>query len=403
MEGYIPKLSEPALRWVRFLALVTAVGLLCWFCYWLRGVFTPLLIGLAIAYVLNPVVTWFENRQRVSRMTTVVVAFSFLAAGLLSGGLYAGASTMAQIQRFSNRLPVYRVRVEQFLSEVQARQEAESVVESPSVASAPAEPPTSAPTSQFVAPPVEPWWRDFMPMVEQHGATVARSIITYVLDATSSVFALCSLLVLCPMYTFFFLLHFNDMVKWVRDHLPAAYREPIVHAVKTIDAAMANFFRGRLIVCMLVGACTGIGWSLVPGQNYALPLGILAGVLNLVPFMSLAALPVALIFTYLGATDANISWAVPLALTTGVYMAVQALESFVFSPLVEGKASGLHPLAIVVALLIGAEIAGLLGMLLAIPVASTLKTFAVEWILPEIRRLAGQEPTATAEPDQDLG
>ena len=38
MEGYIPKLSEPALRWVRFLALVTAVGLLCWFCYWLRGV-----------------------------------------------------------------------------------------------------------------------------------------------------------------------------------------------------------------------------------------------------------------------------------------------------------------------------------------------------------------------------
>ncbi|RMF74919.1 MAG: AI-2E family transporter, partial [Planctomycetota bacterium] len=69
-------------------------------------------------------------------------------------------------------------------------------------------------------------------------------------------------------------------------------------------------------------------------------------------------------------------------------LVVQAIESFLLTPLIESRSSGLHPVTTVVALLIGGKLAGLLGMLLAIPIASTLKSLGAEWVLPEVRRLA---------------
>lgn len=384
MQTLIPQLTEPARRWVRFIALLVVLGLLCWIAYRLRTVFIPILAGLALAYILNPAVTWFERRWRVPRLTTVIVAFGLTGALLLGGGLYVGARTVAQISRLADDLPTYRARIETWLA-AYANQ-------------APATAPTQAEaTSQPAAA-----WRDFLPLLEQHGAAVARELTTRLTSLLASTVNIATLLFLLPMYTFFFLWRFNEMVAVVERHLPAAYRAPIVQAVRTIDAAMSNFFRGRLIVCGLIALASALGWSLVPGQHYGLPLGLLAGVLSLVPFMSLLALPPALLTTWLG-TPAESSWAIPLTLTLAVYLAVQALESFVFSPLVEGRASGLHPLAIVVALFIGGELAGLLGMLLAIPVASTLKTFAVQLVLPEIRRLAGLPETsasAAASPSQ---
>jgi predicted PurR-regulated permease PerM len=381
LNDYVPKLSAPARQWVRFGALVAALVVVCWVLYWLRGVFTPVIAGLAIAYVLNPVVTWLERKRQVDRLMTVSIVFALLAVVTVSGGLYLAAGTVAQVQRLSDELPGYRTRLETWLNErsLAAMQPAENGADTPEGVAVAAVPAT------------QPWWKKLTPLVEQHGVAVARSTVSYAMGAVSGVFNLLSLLVLTPLFTFYFLWKFNDMVAVARDHLPAEYREGIVHAVTTIDRAMADFFRGRVIVCLIVGVLTGLGWSLVPGQNYALPLGVLAGTLNLIPMMSMAALPLAMISVYLGTTQMEIAWAWPVLYTLAVYMIVQGLESFLLSPMIEGKASGLNPLVIVVALLIGAQMAGLLGMLLAIPVASTLRTFATQLVMPEVRRLAGQD------------
>jgi predicted PurR-regulated permease PerM len=250
------------------------------------------------------------------------------------------------------------------------------------------------------------WWRTAEPLLTQYGATAGQRALDYLQRAIGDVLNLLTLLVLVPLFTFYFLWRFNAVVTALRDYLPVAYRDSIVNVARTIDSAVASFFRGRLIVCTIIGLFSAIGWSLV-GMPYSLPLGLLAGALNLVPFMSLLALPPALLLAYLNATAAGQPWVMPVTLAMGVYMAAQALESFVLSPLIEGRTSGLHPLVIVVALLIGGEIAGLAGMLLAIPVASTLRTLASELLLPELRRLAGhpvagtaatQVPTSAADP-----
>lgn len=396
VDRYLPELSESARRWLRFGLLVALLAVLCWIAYGLRSVFTPLLVSLAIAYVLNPIVSWLEGIRGVQRLQIVIVVFVLFLALFIVGGVYAVGGTVAQVRLFAERLPEYVDTIGEWLGALEfpdlfgapaaTQPAAEGATSTQAVTAGAGE----APSGVAATRPADDWWTHLAPMIEKHGVAVAQSTANYVVGLMSSVIGWVSLFVLIPLYTFFFLWRFNDMVTAAHDYLPTAYRAQVVYFAQTIDLAVSNFFRGRLVVCLLVGTLSGIGWSIV-GVPYSLPLGALAGLLNLVPYMSMLALPPVLLFAYLGAAEAGQSWVWPVLSGMGVYMLVQALESFALSPLIEGRSSGLHPLAIVVAILIGGQLGGLLGMLLAIPVASTLRTFAAELLLPEIRRLAGKD------------
>jgi predicted PurR-regulated permease PerM len=385
MQEYVPRLSEGARRWVRFGILVAALLLLCWLAYRLRTVFTPLLIGAAIAYIFNPLVTWLEHRRRVPRLATVIVIFTLLGMLVTAGGIYMVSKTATQITEFQERLPAYLQTIGGWISDIQARV--------PAMQPAPA-----AAAIQQTQPATQPasgrqnWWQWAAPSLQAQGIALARTVLNYLGETFANLADVIALLVLVPVFTFYFLWRFNDLVQVIRDHLPAAYRAEVVHVVRTIDEAVASFFRGRLIICLIVGVLTAVGWSIV-GVPYSVLLGLLTGVLNLVPGLSLLALPLGLLFTFLSVTQAGGPWLWPVTFTMLVFLAVQGLDAFVLNPLIARRTSGLHVLVIVVALLIGAHLGGLLGLLLAIPVASTLKTLAAEWVLPELRRLARRTVT----------
>lgn len=363
MEPYLPPLSRQGWRWVRFAGVVVGVAVFLWLCLSLRAVLTPLVAGVALAYILDPAVTFLEVRFRISRLVSVLCGVTLLL-GVGAALLIAGATQLVQL---ASRIPSYIESADKFV-----RQTLPDALD-------------------------EETRTALLAQVRSHGGAVAGFLLGIVGGWASNLVWAASFVVLLPMYTFFCLLHFNRIVPAIRDHLPALYRPTIVRICTTIDRAVADFFRGRLIVCTLVGVLSGIGWTLV-GVRSGLALGALAGALNLIPMMSVLALPPALVLAWLGANEAGQPWFWPVALTIGVYMAVQAIESFLLSPIVESRASGLHPLATVLALLIGAEFAGMLGMLLAIPVASTLRSLFGEFALPEIRRLAGMSVAPREEP-----
>ena len=379
MEGYLPRLSERGRRWARFVGLLAGLVVLVWVARALRPVLTPLVAALALAYVLNPPVTWLERRRGIRRATSVSVG---LAVVVLTGATLLLAGT-AQIVQLAGNAAAYTQQALGWLGET-----------FPGLLPGRAAPATAAAGADGKLPPAVavPDVRDrLVALAAEHGG----ALVAYVARFVSDVFYWLSLTVLLPLYTFVFLLKFNDIVQTVRAHLPARYRPAIVRITTTIDGAIATFFRGRLLVCLLVGVLTGVGWLIV-GVPYNLALGALAGALNLVPFLSVLALPPALLLTYLRATQAGENWVLAMSLVLVVYLAVQAVESFLLTPAIEARASGLHPLTTVVALLIGGQLAGLLGMLLAIPVTSTLKSLASEYLLPEIRRLARADETPVA-------
>lgn len=411
IERYLPPLSENAARWARFLAVVAGAAFFVWLCLALKDVLTPMVAGFAIAYILNPAVTWLETRRRISRIASVSVG---LATLLLTTGvlLFAGA---VQLVEFIGNVPAYLEATDRWMrqsfpilyTEAPALPNgADSSTPQTPAKPAPASP---LPPSDAIAlpdesepvaarrlrPNVRSWLQDV-------ALNAAKASPGYANTMIARVFYWGSVAVLLPMYTFFFLLHFNTVIRAIREHLPDRYRDTIVRIVTTIDRSIANFFRGRLIVCCIVGATIAVGWTIV-GVPYPLPLGALAGLLNLIPFMSILALPPALILAYSRAAAHDEGWLWPVVLTMGVYMAAQALESFVLSPLVESRASGIHPVTTVVVLLIGNQAAGLLGMLLAIPIASTLKSLAIEYALPEVRRLAAAARASGDRPPPESG
>lgn len=372
MKEYFPTLSESAWRWVRFLGIVALAVVTIYLVLALQTVFTPLVIGLTLAYILNPVVKLLERRG-LTRTWAVTVVFLAAAAVLITAGIFLAVLVYNQTVRFVDALPEYVAQSRAWL--VTTFPNLEEQLTAP-----------NALDGEAAAPPWTSWLREQMPLAAE-GVTGVTAVFAMLMSALSAA-------ILIPMYAFFFLLQFDPMIRSIRDHLPAAWRPTIVHVVTLIDAKTADFFRGRVIVCLIVGVLTGVGWQFV-GVPYALLFGLAVAVLNLVPFLPIVVLPPVLLLTYVDAGD---GWVVTVSLAMGVFVVVQAIESFALYPYFSAKTSGIHPVTSIVALLIGAEVAGVLGMLLSIPVASTLKSLGTTYVYPEIRRLANQPEPRTKTP-----
>ncbi len=401
MVEYLPKLTERGQRWVRFLLLLATIALLVWIALVLRRILTPIVAALALAYILNPLVTALELKYRIRRAISIGCGLALL---LVAGAALLTAAT-TQVVQLAGNTPEYAEKTFRWfdrtipgLLSTDAQQEPEPVATRPGATSANQEGRESPGVSR----------NQLIELASQHGLSVGQAIVAYIGRIVSDVFYWLSLVVLMPLYTFFFLLRFNQIVQIIHDHLPRTGRATVIRIVTTVDGAISSFFRGRLLICLAVGTLTGFGWLCV-GVPYNLALGALAGTLNLIPFMSVCSVPPALILTYLATAEGGGSPVLPLALVIAVYAVVQAIESFVLTPTILAKASGLHPITTVIALLIGGQLAGLLGLLLAIPITSTLKSLVAEYVLPEVRRLAdpagieppggpGAAPESAAEP-----
>ncbi len=169
------------------------------------------------------------------------------------------------------------------------------------------------------------------------------------------------------VFIIFYLLIEVDKVKEKFTQLfPNIYHQNVVHVFSVVDEKVGAFVRGTIMRCLVVGFITGIILS-ITGMPFALMLGVIAGILNIVVYIGpvLAAIP-AVLFSLVPNTPH------PL-LIIGVYLAAQSIDAFVLTPNLLGKAVDLSPLTIITTVLIGAHLAGLLGILLAIPLAAILK------------------------------
>lgn len=385
LAPYLPPLNESGRRWLRFGAVVASFLLLVWTSMSISGVLTPIAAALAIAYVLNPVVNWMEQHQ-VRRVTSVSVGL-ILVLGLT--GVLLFICTL-QIFEFSQQVPRYAREIIAWLNTtfpglIQPR-EAVAIADELDSASQPASAPATG--SGLLAMLSG---ENFSDLARRQGVSLAHAAWIALPDMVARFAYWITCIVLVPMYAFYFLVHFNEIVATVRMHLPTDYRETIVRVVGTIDRSVADFFRGRLLIAVLVGVISGVGWLIV-GTPYSLALGAISIPLQLIPFMGVLVLPPAMILAYLEAPPEGWMW--PVILAFAVFMIAQIIESFILAPYVYAQSSGLHPVTTIIALMVGAELAGVLGMLLSIPLASTMKSLGIEYLLPEIRRIAGRGDSA---------
>jgi predicted PurR-regulated permease PerM len=155
---------------------------------------------------------------------------------------------------------------------------------------------------------------------------------------------------------------------------PQIYKDNIVHLLGTIDEKVGAYIRGTLMKCVFVGLLTWLGLTML-GMPFALMLGILAGAFNIILYIGpfVATIP-ALLLTIMPETP-------NFFLVVLLYVVVQILDAFLFTPVFLGKATDLSPLTVIIIVLVGGQLLGLLGIILAIPITATLKVLLFHYYL----------------------
>ncbi|RPI01975.1 MAG: AI-2E family transporter [Ignavibacteriae bacterium] len=190
-------------------------------------------------------------------------------------------------------------------------------------------------------------------------------------------------LAIVPFITFFILAEGDTALKKLIERVPNKYFEMVLNVLDKIRKELVGYLRGWILDSVIVGIMNIAGYYII-GVNYAILLGIIAGISNLIPYVGpfFGVVPALLISLsqYGDFRQAFLILTVPLLL-------VQVLDNIIIQPLCFSKTVDMHPITVIVVLIIGNSMMGIAGMLLAIPIATILKSSAVEsyWGLKNYR------------------
>ncbi|WP_180156083.1 chloramphenicol efflux transporter CxpE [Acinetobacter sp. YH12045] len=175
-------------------------------------------------------------------------------------------------------------------------------------------------------------------------------------------------IVLIPIIAFYFLLDWERMLENMRRLIPRKYEKSTLTIVGECHEVLGAFVKGQFLVMFLLGVVYAVGLQLV-GIEVGIIIGMIAGLASIIPYLGFAVGIISAIVACL--FQFGLDW-VHLALVLVVFMVGQAIEGYILQPFLLGDKIGLSPVAVVFAVLAGAQLAGLLGMLIALPVAAII-------------------------------
>jgi predicted PurR-regulated permease PerM len=204
--------------------------------------------------------------------------------------------------------------------------------------------------------------------VVSEGYTPATAAAKWFLGGTASALSAAVAALMVPVLAFYLLYDFDVLVTKAATLIPPRYRSEADRFFREVDSVLGQFFRGQFTVMAILAVLYSVAYGLV-GVPLALPIGIMAGLLSFIPYVGSAlALGTALLMTLLDWQGwTQILWVLV------AHSSIQSLEGFVITPKIMGDTVGISAITVLFALLVGAELLGFTGVLLAVPAAAVLK------------------------------
>ena len=315
---------------------------------YVNPVIPPLLIAVAVVYLLNPLVSALERRgvPRVAGAGVVYLLFLCIVALIVSLLVPVVARQVSQVVE---HFPEYLADAQAFVRRVAARFGQE-------------------PNFTLDADQVRAWLT-----AEDNRQTVTR-YLTGLRSVTTSLLSGLIIFVIGPVMAFYLLVDLPRLERGAMALIPPGRREEIRGLMDRIGQAVGGFFRGQLLVALFVGVASSIGLWLI-GLPFWLLVGMVAGVFNLVPLVGpFIGGGLAVIIALLSGEPLKAVWA---AL---VLLIVQQIDNHLISPNVMSRTVQLHPVVVMLALLVGVSFAGLFGMLVIVPLVAVAKiVFLFMW------------------------
>jgi predicted PurR-regulated permease PerM len=337
-------------RWLYIAAAILIAGYVV---YWLRDVLTPILLAFIIAYVLDPVVDRLEAWHVPRPAGIAIVLGGTLGALILFLALVLpgiAADVAGVIQELPRQLGALWTRIGPWLE-----QRGVAVPHSATEWGARLNTLASEVASTIVAP--------------------AGNFVSAFMGGTLSVLGSAAAALVGLVLAVYLLNDFDRITAGVSALIPWRWRATVTSYAGEIHHILSQFMRGQLIVMAVLAVLYSAAYALL-GVRLAVPIGIVAGILNFIPYLGSAfALVAGLVMSLLDGWHVWQLVGVVLA-----YTAVQTLEGFVITPRIVGQTVGVSEIWVLVALFVGAELFGFLGVLLAVPAAAVVNIFVAHGV-----------------------
>jgi predicted PurR-regulated permease PerM len=315
----------------------------------------PFIVGLALAYIALPMVDWLNQRMpRWAAILTVYLVTSVVVVGAVA---YIVPPLVGQVRDLITNLPTVGALEElgnryfaRFRSYIPAN--------------------LQQPLDEAVARALSTLQNN----IAEYASRVGNFALDTVLRVLDTVIFIIGFLVI-PFWLFYVLNDSNQGLKAVDRLIPSAIRDDFWAILRIIDGVFSKYIRGQLILGVIVGTFSGLGLFLLNmlgfEVNYILVLAIFAGVTELIPVIGpiIGAVPAIILGLFDGPTTA-------LAVLA-LYVVIQQVENQVLVPRITGEAVGIHPAVMFVLLAVASQAYGLLGAILAAPVAAALRDMVV--------------------------
>jgi predicted PurR-regulated permease PerM len=327
---------------VKLILWIAGAILLLFLLYLLIDVIVIIALSVLLAFIFAPFVFMLEQ-QGFSRLSSTLITF-----GALAILIYLGLSVF--IPKFSLQMDQLITRFEGFSLTEQLKAVQDWLT-------------TSLPFLEF---------SNLSKKVDDFFSSQLENSVTSLTSLLTSVVSVIAFLVIVPFVTFFLLKDSKKILQGVLQMFPNKYFEMSYWIIKKVSLTLGLFVRAWIFDATFVGTLIGFGFYLIGVPN-ALPLGVIAGLGHLIPYFGpiIGGIPAIILSIMSGDTSQ-----IPLIII--IVLGVYTIDNGFVQPVVFGKSVEIHPIMIILLIIAGSQLFGLIGMLLAIPVATVLKTMAKE-------------------------
>ncbi len=324
----------------------------------LSGVLLPFLISWFLAYLIHPIVSFFQYKLRLKNRTLSVIVTLVCFCAVITGCIALLAPLI------SSEFAKMGTIVTNYLSGINAD--------------------TFLPERWQET--LREWLKDInlSAWITSGGLTSAISKITPYLGGIvgGSINALMGLTVvfICILYLIFILIDYEKMAKGMVEMIPPKYRQLIGGILSDLSEGMNKYFRGQALIAGIVGILFAIGFSIM-----RLPLGIVIGlfigVLNMVPYLQALGIPPCMILGLLQSADTGTGYWIILLEITAVFCIVQSIQDLILTPYIMGNRIGMKPALMLLALSIWGSLLGVAGMIIALPITTVMISYYKRFVL----------------------
>lgn len=317
----------------------------------LEIVLLPMILTGLLYYLLNPMVDWME-KHKISRTVGISILFVLISLLIIWGLAVAIPSIQEQVTSFAQNLPSNIQKIEGQVTGLLQDQRFEQF----------------RPTALEMLNKVND-------QIVAYAQKFSSSAVNWASNLISTASQIIVAILIMPFILFYLLRDGQYLNKHITQYLPTKWREPIGTVLSDVNGQLSNYVRGQVTVAIIVALMFSVMFSII-GLSYPIALGVMAGFLNLIPYLGsfLAMIPAVILGLIAGP--------IMLIKVLVVFMIEQTIEGRFVTPLIIGSSLSIHPITILFVLLTAGQMYGVLGVLLGIPIYASIKVLvkaAFEW------------------------